>query len=642
LSSSEILGATGPFCAKVPLFKPRPVQQEMADHIEKVLQWQTVLVAESGTGTGKTYAYLIPAICSEKKVLISTGTKHLQDQLYNKDLPLVVDILGASPSKALLKGRSNYLCLHRLQGHANQSVEVAKRYPKDLHAINKWAATTRYGDISEVGDVSDESPIWSKVTSTPDNCLGSKCDYYDKCHVNRARRNALDADIVIVNHHLFFADLALREDGFGQLLPGFEVVIFDEAHQLPHTAPLFMGWSLSSHQFLELCRDSKIAEAKEKSNVSNLATAIAEMEIAVAKLRLAFGEAPRKISFVQLTEQQGVAKQLTEFEKSCSLLVEALESAAVAGEELTQCWQRGSIFLERINMLVSRDYEDQVQWMETTHHGFIFHTTPLQVGDQFRRHIDSQNRAWIFTSATLAVGDNFSHFQQQMGLQDAECVKWVSPFNYADQALLFLPSGLPPPSATSFVRKVVDVAIPVIEASRGRTFMLFTSHRALQEAASLLAGKIAYPLLVQGAAPRLELLEHFKELKNAVLLGTSSFWEGVDVQGQALTTVIIDKLPFAMPDDPVLRAKLASVEADGLNPFMQYQVPEAVIALKQGVGRLIRDVDDYGVLAICDPRLTTKGYGKVFINSLPPMKKTQVLEDVLLFLQRISETRHES
>lgn len=362
------------------------------------------------------------------------------------------------------------------------------------------------------------------------------------------------------------------------------------------------------------------------------------MESAVAKLRMAFGDTLRKVSFVQLLEQQDVANQLRKFEKSCSHLVEALESAAVAGEELTQCWQRGSIFLERINMLVSRDYEDKVQWMETSHHGFVLHTTPLQVGDQFRRHLDSQDRAWIFTSATLAVGNDFSHFQQQMGLQDAECVRWVSPFNYADQALLFLPPGLPPPAAKSFVRKVVDTAIPLIEASQGRTFMLFTSHRALQEAAVLLTSEIDYSLLVQGTAPRLELLERFKELKNAVLLGTSSFWEGVDVQGQALTTVIIDKLPFAMPDDPVLRAKLASVEAEGLNPFMDYQVPEAVIVLKQGVGRLIRDSDDHGVLAICDPRLVTKGYGKVFINSLPPMKKTQELGDVLLFLQRISES----
>ncbi|MFC1664868.1 ATP-dependent DNA helicase [Pseudomonadota bacterium] len=640
LSSSDILGQDGPFSAKLPSFKPRQVQQEMAAHIEGVLDSQGELIAESGTGTGKTYAYLVPALCSEKKILISTGTKHLQDQLYNKDLPLVVDVLGLSTSTALLKGRSNYLCRHRLERHANQSVDIARRFAKELYILNSWAATTRSGDISEVAEVSDESSIWPSVTSTIDNCLGSKCGFYEKCHVNHARRRALDADIVIVNHHLFFADLALREDGFGQLLPGVEAVIFDEAHQLPHTAPQFLGWSLSSGQLLELCSDSLIAEAKEKSGVRDLSLCIAKMENGVAQLRLEFGASVRKVAVAQLLEEKGISAKLLEFEKICSDLLETLESAAIAGEELTQCWQRAGVFLERLNLLISNESEDRVQWMETSKRGFTFHTTPLDVGEPFRRHIDSQNKAWIFTSATLAVGENFTHFQQQMGLDHAECVRWASPFNYVDQALLYLPEGLPSPAAKNFVNKVVQAALPLIEASKGRTFMLFTSHRALQIAAEMLSGRIEYPILVQGSTPRTELLQRFKDLGNAVLLGTSSFWEGVDVQGQSLTTVIIDKLPFAMPDDPVMRAKLASIEEKGQNPFMEYQVPEAVITLNQGVGRLIRDNDDWGVMMICDPRLLTKGYGKVFINSLPPMKRTQKLNEVTAFLQSIGEGHH--
>jgi ATP-dependent DNA helicase DinG len=631
VDSAEALGAAGPLARRVPGFQARAGQQDMAATIERTLTTESVLVAESGTGTGKTFAYLVPALLSGKRVLISTGTRHLQDQLFHRDLPMVRDALAVPVKVALLKGRSNYLCLHRLERAAGE-LRPARRADHELLArIRDWASRTRRGDISELAEVAEDADLWPHVTSTAENCLGSGCDRYDRCYVNQARREALVADLLVVNHHLFFADLALKEEGFGQLLPGVQAVIFDEAHQLPEIASNFFGLHLSGHQLVNLSRDTVAEEIKEQSAVAGLTTAAARVEKAVADLRLALGGDPQRAAWAVLQTRPGVGTALAELRERLTDLTNLLDQAAAKGNGLANCFRRASGCLDRLMLLSDNPPPEFIPWFETSARNFQLRLTPMDVATPFRARLAEQPRAWIFTSATLAIDGRFDHFRAQLGLDEAETAVWESPFDYARQALLYLPPGLPDPSAPDYTERVLSAALPVLAASRGRAFLLFTSHRALRFAADWMAGRLAFPLLVQGSAPRPELLERFRTLGNAVLLGTGSFWEGVDVRGEALSSVIIDKLPFAAPDDPVLAARAAAMEEAGLNPFRDYQLPNAVIALKQGAGRLIRDVHDRGVLMLCDPRLLTKGYGKTFLASLPPLPRTRELAAVQAF-----------
>ncbi len=612
----------------------RRAQQEMATCIERALADYSVFIAESGTGTGKTFAYLVPALLSGKKILISTGTRHLQDQLYHRDLPIVRDALAVPVTTALLKGRSNYLCLHRLEREETEGRIAGRRQQSNLSLIREWSGRTSRGDIAEMSRIPEDSELWPLVTSTADNCLGGGCARYDECFVNRARREALAADVVVVNHHLFFADLALREEGFGQLLPGVEAVIFDEAHQLPEIASNFLGLSLSSHQLISLCRDTVAEELKEHSDIAALMPAAQALEKALADFRLAFGVEPRRDAWDKLENAKVVHASLAEL-KSCLMDLSAtLDAAAGKGQGLANCARRASELLDRLMMISESPPAEYVAWFETTARTFTLYLTPLDIASAFRSHTGNGKKAWIFTSATLAIKQSFAHFQARLGLEQAETGLWDSPFDYARQTLLYIPPMLPAPSAPDYTDRVIDTALPVLAASRGRAFILFTSHRALKVAANRLRDKLNYPLLVQGDAPRSELLRRFRDLGNAVLLGTSSFWEGVDVRGEALSCVIIDKLPFASPDDPVLQARAAAMEQAGRSPFAEYQLPEAVITLKQGVGRLIRDESDHGVLVLCDPRLLSKGYGKIFLASLPPMPVTRELRDVERFFSR--------
>ena len=631
MNSAEALGAFGPLARRVEGFTARTGQQDMAAHIERVLADQSVLVAESGTGTGKTYAYLVPALLSGKKILISTGTKNLQDQLFHRDLPMVRDALGATGRIALLKGRANYLCLHRLERAEGEARLVTRTNSELFIRVREWAARTRRGDISELNEIPEDSEIWPWVTSTPENCLGSKCDRFDDCHVNQARREALAADLLVVNHHLFFADLALKEEGFGQLLPGAEAVIFDEAHQLPEVATNFFGLMVSAHQLNNLARDTVAEEIKEQSAVAGLQAAAEKLEKSVADLRLAFGRELARGPWSAALTRKGFRAALDDLRARLTDLTNLLDQAAAKGTGLANCFRRASAMLDRVMMLCESVPPEYIPWYETTARGFMLRLTPLDVANPFRACMADHPRAWVFTSATLAVDGNFDHFRQQLGLEEAETGVWDSPFDYARQSLLYLPERLPEPSAPNYTEQVLEAALPVITASRGRAFLLFTSHRALKLAAEWLQGKIPYPLLVQGTAPRAELLDRFRELGNAVLLGTSSFWEGVDVRGEALSCVVIDKLPFASPDDPVLQARATAMEEAGQNPFRHHQLPVAVIALKQGAGRLIRDVGDRGVLMLCDPRLLSKPYGKIFLASLPAMRRTRKLEAVQMF-----------
>ncbi len=632
-SITEILSEKGPLAKTLESFAPRKPQQEMAEAVMQALDDYDVLICEAGTGTGKTMAYLVPALLSGNKVIISTGTKNLQDQLYYRDLPQIRSALAEPISMALLKGRANYLCLHRLK---NNELKGRFRTPKNmaqLQQIHKWSGRTKSGDIAEFSEVPEDSPIWFVVTSTTENCLGQECQDFNDCHLMKARRKAQKAEILVVNHHLFFADMALRDEGFGELLPGANAVIFDEAHQLPEVASHFFGTSLSGRQLLELCHDARIAQMQDAADMESLLLAADRLEKLVRDMRLALGVDSQRAPWINVSKQPPVIEAIKDLIEGFEGLESQLELAEERSSGLKRALQRCKELNECFVKLTGETPEQHIHWFETLKQSFVLHLTPMNIADIFSAQMKGQKRAWVFTSATLAVNEKFDHFSAQLGLFDAQMHCWESPFDYQKQTLLYLPTRMPAPAAENYTQTVVEAALPVLNACGGRTFMLFTSHRALKEAAEILQKTLEFPLLVQGTAPRNELLTQFRSLGNAVLLGSSSFWEGVDVRGEALSCVIIDKLPFASPGDPVLQARLEAMRSQGKNPFRDYQLPNAVITLKQGAGRLIRDVSDRGVLMLCDPRLLGKSYGKIFLDSLPPMKRTRMLDEVIEFYQ---------
>jgi ATP-dependent DNA helicase DinG len=638
----EFLGAESPLMERVPGFSVRPGQQTMADAIASAMADGERLIVEAGTGTGKTFAYLMPALASGKKVVISTGTRHLQDQLYNRDLPVIRDVLGSSASIALLKGRTNYLCHHRLEIAVTDGGVSAGRQAHELASVRAWSAQTTTGDIVELTDVPEDSKVWPRVTSTIDNCLGQECEYLGECCVVKARRKAMDADLVVINHHLLFADMAIKEEGFGELLPEVDAFIIDEAHQLNEVATQFFGSSLSSHQLHELARDTQAEHIKEAGDMADLPDAALKLDDTIRKLRLALGRHSRRASWADVAADEMLKTAMGELMDALRRLSAWLEIAAERGKGLDSCWQRCLVLISRLESMQGEAVPDYIHWFETGRVSFRLYRTPLNVAPVFRSAIDTLAGAWIFTSATLAIGDSFQHYAAGLGLEDARTLLLNSPYDFRKNALLYLPPAMPEPNSDQFQQAVVDCVREVIAASEGRAFVLFTSHAALRFAAGELEGELDYPLLVQGSAPRQELLQRFRELGNAVLLGTSSFWEGVDVRGDALSCVIVDRLPFASPGDPVLQARIEALRQQGMNPFMEYQLPKAVIALKQGIGRLIRDETDRGVLVICDPRLRTKSYGRIFLNSLPPMPVSTDLDNMHEFFAGVEYTSTES
>lgn len=632
MDAAELLGPDGPFAGQIPGFAPRPAQQQMAKAVAAVLDDGGTLIVEAGTGTGKTYAYLAPALLSGARVIISTGTRHLQDQLYHQDLPVVRRALRVPARVALLKGRGNYLCRYRLRATEESGRLTSREQVAELRRIRAWATRTRRGDIAEISDVPETSPIWPRVTSTVDNCLGQNCPNLDDCFLAKARSEALAADLLVINHHLLCADMAIREVGFAELLPGAEAFILDEAHQLPEIASRFFGKSLSGRQLLELARDTVVEQSRDAADFADLRRRAEALEPAVATLREALGPAERRAPWRDVVGQPAVREAVGALSETLDRLREALKAAAPRGKGLDNCHRRGEDLAQRLLLLTSAEHDpDQVRWFETHGRGFTLSLTPLDIAPTFRGRMEAQPGAWIFTSATLAVGQAFEHFAARLGLHDYRALRLDSPFDFARNTLLYHPPELPDPGSPQHTAALVEAALPVLAASRGRAFLLFTSYRALREAADLLAGRLEYPLLTQGERPKAVLLRQFRALGNAVLLGTASFWEGVDVRGEALSCVIIDRLPFAAPADPVVQARIESLRQRGEDPFLRYQLPHAVITLKQGVGRLIRDVNDRGVLVLGDPRLVTKSYGRVFLDSLPPMPRTRRLERVQAF-----------
>ncbi len=641
-SLTSALGDDGPIAQYLPGFAPRREQQHLAEAIHRALEDKTVLVGEAGTGTGKTFAYLLPALMSGQRIIISTGTRHLQDQLFYSDLPLVKRALNLSVDIALLKGRANYLCRHRLQRAMRQPSLSDEKHQRHLRILHDWARTTTTGDVAEVLDVPEDSLTWSFITSNEDFCSQHEFDDLEDCLIHRARKRAQEADIVVVNHHLLCADLALKEMGFGDLLPSANGFIVDEAHQLPEIAAQFFGRKLSSRQLLDLARDTVQEQMLEASDMAELREQAMQLESAVRYFRLAFDIDPGRGSWVSVANKNDLERELERLEIVLGNLRDELEKVAERGKGLEGCYKRAVLHTESLDRYVGNAADGQyVHWYETYRTGFSLNMTPMTVAAPFQQAMQAMASSWVFTSATLAVGGDFSHFKNQLGIESADELQVDSPFDYRRNTLLYLPEGLPEPSHPGYTRSAMQEMLPVLEASQGRAFLLFTSYRALNEAQRFFEGKLDFPILCQGQMPKRELLEAFQSVGNAVLLGTSSFWEGVDVRGEALSCVIIDKLPFGSPGDPVMGARIEHMKQAGGNPFFEHQLPQAAIALKQGVGRLIRDVTDTGVLVLCDPRIRTKHYGEIFINSLPPMPITRDVSEVQTFFKRERESYRE-
>ncbi|SOY44293.1 putative ATP-dependent helicase [Cupriavidus taiwanensis] len=662
---ATIFADTGTLAQAIPGYRPRASQHKMAEAVAGAIAQNDSVIVEAGTGTGKTYAYLVPAMLWGGKVILSTGTKNLQDQLFLRDIPTVRHALNVPVSVALLKGRANYVCHYHLE-RAQAGGRLASRQDAAwLREIGRFIKETSTGDKAELASVPENAPVWSMVTSTRDNCLGSECPYYKDCFVMRARKEAQQADVVVVNHHLFFADVVLRDTGMAELLPAANTVIFDEAHQLPETATLFFGETLSTSQLLEIARDTVAEGLSHARDAVDWVALAAPLERAARDLRLAFNKDNARLALGQIEADRRIAEPFNEtldaLDAALSDFVGMLESQAERAESLQQCHRRA---LELANKLAAWRSDapaapapqppegeaqgepaaaagpETVRWVEVFSHTVQLHRTPLSIAPIFTRQRGGQPRAWVFTSATLSVKGNFTHYAAQLGLDKDRSLTLPSPFDYATQGLLYVPRDMPAPQSPQFTDAVVQAALPLIEAAGGRTFLLCTTLRAVQRASDLLYDAFAerglnLPLLVQGQASRTELLDRFRELGNAVLVGSQSFWEGVDVRGEALSLVIIDKLPFAPPDDPVLAARMEVLQKKGLSPFAVHQLPHAVITLKQGAGRLIRSESDRGVLAIFDTRLVEKPYGRQIWQSLPPFTRTREAATAVRFLESL-------
>jgi ATP-dependent DNA helicase DinG len=631
--TKQFFSSDGDLAKVIPGYQPRAAQLEMAKAIAHAIEANQHLIAEAGTGTGKTFAYLVPAILSGKKVIISTGTKNLQDQLFNKDLPVIRKAMKKPFIAALLKGRSNYLCTYRLKNALTSTLGFSKEDAAALAKISSWSKRTKTGDTSEMSEVTESDPVWYLATSSVDNCLGQDCPDYADCFLVKARKKAQESEVLVVNHHLLCADWSIRDNGFGELLPDAEVVIIDEAHQLADTASNFLGITVSAKQMNDLAKDALMEYFKDATDMPALRTACEDLEHEVKDMRLAFGIELKRGDWQDIENNPKIAASLAAVKDQLQRLSDQLELASVKTKGLDSCFKRADELVQQLKIILEDNSGKWIRWYETYKNTFTLSRTPLDIAAEFRAFMQHHQAAWIFTSATLSVANKFDHFANNLGLSNAASESWGSPFDYAHQSLFYHPKGLPQPNDYDFIPRIIEFAVPVLLASKGRAFFLFTSHRALKEAAELLEKKVDFPLLIQGSRPKGMLLEQFKAAGNAILLGTSSFWEGVDVRGEALSCVIIDKLPFASPGDPVLKARMDAMTKQGRNPFFHYQLPSAVIALRQGIGRLIRDVTDRGVLMVCDPRLLKKSYGQIFLDSVPAMKRTRDIEEVRAFFQ---------
>ncbi|MBA0034734.1 ATP-dependent DNA helicase [Pantoea sp. BIGb0393] len=631
---ADDFAADGALAQAIPGFKPREAQRQMAQAVTDAVKKGGELVVEAGTGTGKTYAYLAPALRARKKVIVSTGSKALQDQLYNRDLPTIARALKFSGKTALLKGRSNYLCLERLEQQNQTGGDLSVQALGDLISVRGWSSETSDGDVSNCSGVAEDSPIWPFVTSTNDNCLGSDCPLYKDCFVVKARKKAMDADVVVVNHHLFLADLVVKEGGFGELIPEADVMIFDEAHQLPDIASQYFGQQLSSRQLQDLAKDIIIAYRTEVRDVQQLQKSADRLAQCAQDFRLTLGEPGFRGNLRDLLSDNNIMRMFTLLDDALELCYDVIKLSLGRSALLDAAFERAALYRTRLKRLRAINEPGFSYWYECNSRHFTLALTPLSVAERFREVMDNRKAAWIFTSATLAVNEQMSHFSSRLGVDNATTLILDSPFDYTQQALLCVPRNMPEPNHPGGARQLARMMKPLIDANKGRCFFLCTSHKMMRELAIEFRASMTLPVLLQGETSKGQLLKQFLEAGNALLVATSSFWEGVDVRGDALSLVIIDKLPFTSPEDPLLKARMEDCRLRGGDPFNDVQLPDAVITLKQGVGRLIRDTDDRGVLVICDQRLVSRPYGGLFLNSLPPTPRTRDIARAIEFVRQ--------
>ncbi|HGS4741211.1 TPA: ATP-dependent DNA helicase [Vibrio parahaemolyticus] len=632
---AKTFSSDGALGKAIPGFQARQPQIDMAEAVSSAIKEQSQLVVEAGTGTGKTFAYLVPALLSGKKVIISTGSKNLQEQLYHRDLPLMVNALGFYGQVALLKGRSNYLCLDRLsrqmvESHTNESDPTLLT---QLVKVRSWSSETKTGDLGDCEDLPEDSMIIPTITSTNDNCLGKECPSYADCFVLKARKRAMDSDIVVVNHHLFLADLAIKETGFGELIPEADVFIFDEAHQLPDIASEYFGQSVSSRQIHDLAKDIEIAYRTEAKDMRQLQKVGDKLLQSAMDMRIVLGEPGFRGNWREAMQSESIKRELVRLTDSLDLAIDVLKLALGRSQLLDTAFERANLIKGRIDRVCDVDITGYSYWYDTSPRHFTLHITPLSVADKFHEQIEIKQGAWIFTSATLAVSGDFKHFTDRLGLKPKQQFSLPSPFDYEKQARLCVPRYLPEPNSPGLADKLVRMLAPVIEENDGRCFFLCTSHSMMRELGEKFREVLDLPVLMQGEMSKQKTLAEFMALGNALLVATGAFWEGIDVRGDALSCVIIDKLPFTAPDDPLLKARIEDCRLRGGEPFAEVQIPDAVITLKQGVGRLIRDQKDHGALIICDNRLVTRDYGGTFLGSLPPIPRTRDLERIKAFLK---------
>ncbi len=641
LDVEAVLGAGGVIGEWIDDFEPRESQLGMARLIEQAIRLGESRVVEASTGIGKSFAYLVPAFLSDARVVISTGTRNLQDQLFHKDIPLIRRAVVSSRKIALLKGRSNYACPQRIDKYRRQDRFKSREMAAVFSALSAWAEHSDSGDIVEFAEIPEHDSLWYYATSNADNCLGSECPKLDRCFVLKARKRAMGADILVINHHLYFSDLALKQDGFGEILPEADVLIFDEAHQLPDIAGHFYGQQITSRQLETLIRDTVDAEASEAAESRVLQRSCSLLGKTVADFNLALRDVSATGEWARIEHAPAVRQSIDRLAQALSQLESELEPMLSRGKELAQCHKRVQDFAGALTSFKAPD-ENRVSWYETNERGFRLALSPLDVSREFREQLDlAAFSSVIFTSATLSSQHSFRYYCERLGLGDIECAGFDSPFDYRRQALLYLPVDLPDPADDRYPLLFGEMCRRLLDATQGHGFILFTSYRMLDWTAEFLRSRIDWPLLVQGELQRSELLQRFMQLENPVLLGTSSFWEGVDVKGDRLRCVIIDKLPFKSPHDPVYRRRLQRVRQQGGNAFVDIQLPEATIALRQGVGRLIRDVNDRGIVALCDNRLHTKSYGRSMLQSLPPMRRSSNLDEVIEFAAELGG-KHEN
>lgn len=630
----RLFGPRGWLARSHPHYEYRPGQLEMAESVESALESRHHLIAEAGTGTGKTLAYLVPILRSGRRVVISTGTKNLQEQVFFKDIPFL-EKLFPNIRATLMKGRQNYLCRQKLYDIEKQPVLSGMEEVEQYAQIRDWERQTETGDRAELGNLPDSSELWPRIDARREACTGQKCPQFDRCFITWMHQRAAESDLIIVNHHLFFADLALKQMDFASILPDYTAIVFDEAHEIEDVATLYFGLQVSNYRLQELARDTETTLRLKGLQSAELAAAVAELrrrsELFFELFPAGEGRAnfDNRESFLEVNRgiYSALLNALLRLETECRRLKDR-------PEEVNNLARRAAELRQTFEFVLESRERNFVFWWERRGRGVFLEASPIDVSAMLRERLFERVETVVLTSATLAVGGSLDFLKRRLGIQNAQEKILDSHFNYTEQALLYTPLHLPDPREPDFARLAADEVVQILKATRGRAFVLFTSHQQMRDVYERVRRRVRYPMLLQGTAPRTALLDRFRSTPHAVLFATSSFWQGVDVQGQQLSAVIIDRLPFAVPTDPVIAARIRMINEDGGNAFADYQIPEAVIALKQGFGRLIRSENDRGLLAILDQRMVRKQYGKVFLESLPRYRQTYRLEDVRAFMRK--------